>query len=399
METIQKNKTLSKRNYLDEKEFLKELINSDSFIQNHLGIHKTQKIVAKQLEKLGFKIEWIENLKENTPPLLFAKFNSNIHLPTITLIAHTDVVTQSSIHPFYEDSNFIYGAGVADDKGGIVVGVSAIQKYLEKNKFPLNIQFVISPNEESGSTGFHSLFKKIGQKSAFVFGLEPALQCGSIIQSRSGNRWYDIQAEGLAAHSGRLNIPQINAAHHISKIIYELIPINEIDPRMKLNIGSFETSSSSYNTICGSAQIKIDTRFKTIEQRNLIHKKIIHTLKNTLTDCKISKKKAKTSYRIVDDCPPMENKISSNEFIHFYSQSLKLIEGTLLSAKDSGGAADINHFSNKNNIALDGLGPIGLDIHTKKERIPIDSLKSRSIALTLLFEYISEKYQETKNAS
>ena len=94
-----------------------------------------------------------------------------------------------------EKAGIARGPGVIDDKGGIVVALEGLKRFLKISPGRMVCDFCASA-EELGSPGFHQLFKKLSGDSAMVLGFEPSLDNGSIIQSRRGNRWYHIKVEG-----------------------------------------------------------------------------------------------------------------------------------------------------------------------------------------------------------
>ena len=61
-----------------------------------------------------------------------------------------------------------------------------------------------------------NFYRELAANTAIAFGLEPALDNGSIIHQRRGNRWYEINVEGREAHAGRSYGTHANAAHDLA---------------------------------------------------------------------------------------------------------------------------------------------------------------------------------------
>lgn len=119
----------SKIEYAFESEyFLKELVSIDSQVKNLKGIESVQIKLERELKSLGLKTEFIENTLSPSAPLLMASKNVNSSRPTVTFIGHSDVITPVKINPFKIDTanDLIYGSGIADDKGGVVVCIKAL---------------------------------------------------------------------------------------------------------------------------------------------------------------------------------------------------------------------------------------------------------------------------------
>ena len=162
-----------------------------------------------------------------------------------------------------------------DNKGGLIVGLAALERFLRKfadTRYSLRV--ICSPNEEMGSVGFTEIFRELAPSSVVGFGLEPALDNGSVIHQRRGNRWYEIKVLGHEAHAGRSYGQHVNAAHDLAAKIVALSKLNDLPKHISVNIGHFEGGKDRFNIICGEARAKLDVRFATLESREAVHAKI-----------------------------------------------------------------------------------------------------------------------------
>lgn len=374
---------------LSIEEDLKNLVLMDSQVNNEYGITKVQHYIANHLENLGFQINFHYGAYTSAPLIHAFKKGSNSQT-TISFIGHSDVVTSVHKVPFKISDHKIFGAGVADCKGGVIVCLKALENFLKSTRtHDFNINVIISPNEETGSLGFHDFFKQIGNKSQFVFGLEPALAGGELISSRSGNRWYELRVEGISAHSGRFGSNHINAAHGLSKIVSDLHGLSDEGKKRRVNIGSFGGGNGGFNTICGYAWAKIDTRFTNFEDRDYLHAQFELAIEKHIISCPYSSKMSNVFYSIEDDCPPMQKAPALYNWFDVYSKELEKISSKDVRAIHAGGAADINYFANATNQLLDGLGPIGGNLHTQNEYIERESLVHKSNALTSFLKWMN----------
>ncbi|MDD0851727.1 M20/M25/M40 family metallo-hydrolase [Halobacteriovorax sp. GB3] len=379
-------------------DFLEEIISIDSQVKNLKGIEKVQLRLKEEFERLSFKTEMISNPLIESAPLLIAKRVTHPLNKTVTFIAHSDVVASLKKTPFKKCEHFIHGAGVADDKGGVTLCLKALDLFFQSNqKYHLNFNVVISPNEETGSTGFHTIFSRMGKESDYILGLEPALQDGSIINKRSGNRWYHLCATGIAAHSGRFGNDYINAAHHLSLIISKIHSLNDEENQRRMNVGSFHGGNGGFNTICDRAFAKIDARFSSFECREILHKAFEDIIQKTTVSCPYSQKLGQLIYTIEDDCPPMSESQSIEE-TQILLNAIEKYEYHRPSLNHAGGAADINYFAHPNKFLLDGLGPIGGKLHTTEEYIDRKSLWSRTQALSDFLVSLNEKSKQERRS-
>lgn len=171
-------------------------------------------------------------------------------------------------------------------------------------------------------------------------------------------------------------------------MIYEFHNLNNYEEKIKLNIGSFSGGSGHFNITCGEAEAKLDVRFPSFETRDQLHEKILFILGDLKCPCPISGELAKVKWGLEDDCPPLPLSSRNIPFIESYTKYISYIEDHSIRGSHSGGAADINYFTNTSNFNLDGLGAVGSGLHTREEFIEISSLISRRLGLSHLIKKI-----------
>lgn len=366
---------------LSELEQLKRFMSFDSATLNRVGVSQAQSLVAESLEPLGFQIRLVRG-EERFSDLLIAE-RAGRSSQFITLITHTDTVLPIE-REFALDlpGGRASGSGVIDNKGGVVVGLSALTRFLRH--FPeteYSLRFVSSPNEEMGSLGFIPLFSELSHDTVVAFGLEPALDNGSIIHQRRGNRWYDIEITGREAHAGRSYGYHANAAHDLAGKIASLASLTNYRKHVSVNIGHIEGGKGKHNIICGTAHAKLDVRFPSFDAREALHRKIEKILSVPLEKSVDGQFETVTRYKIVDDCPPFTLTRRSKKLARSYAALLSQLEGRKIYSQPAGGAGDVNYLSTDENFVLDGLGPVGGEMHTLNEYVGIESLRTRSQAL------------------
>lgn len=369
---------------------LKKITSISSETENIDGVNRVQNVLERKLHELGLTTELIDNPDKNVESgkLLMAH-----HLPEkkkfITLICHADTVYPLKKNPIVSKENGrIYGSGIIDNKGGIIVGLYATQKLIEKNiQFnDYGIRFICSPNEERGSPGLHTYFKEYAKDSDIILGLEPALDNGDIISSRKGNRWYDISVEGHCAHAGRNHSEGVNACSELAIQIAQMHGLTDYSKDITVNVGKI-SGGEKHNIVSDKAYAQIDVRFPCFDTRALIGDKITNLLKQTNVTNKLKTKSCRIDYQITDDCPPLAKNKKSQNLFNIYKDIIQEKENISINERAVGGAADANYFSSKDKIVLDGLGPIGSGMHTDDEYIEISSIQTRGDSL---FELISQ---------
>lgn len=369
---------------------LEELVGISSQSKDSVGVNKVQDYLENRLKKLGLKTKRFQNEEGRSGELLIAELEGET--PFINLICHADTVLPvMENHNFRlsEDGKKALGPGIADNKGGIVVLLNALEKYLNSSQKKLSLRVVVSPNEELGSNGFHHLFKKFGESSLFSFGFEPSLENGDIIHSRNGNLWFELSVKGESYHSGRAPKGHMNAAFDLSRILSFLDEKAYEREDITLNVGSLD-GGHSFNTITPDAIAKVDARFTNFEGLRFVKELFDKNWDDLLRPCSLNNKKSHVSLTVADFCPPLSKNEKSQNLIEFYNQAYTNITGTSISSVHCGGAADINHFCHEKLFALDGMGPVGGNMHRLDEWIEVESIESKAECFNKLLHYLEK---------
>ncbi|HEY0863608.1 MAG TPA: M20/M25/M40 family metallo-hydrolase [Lacunisphaera sp.] len=152
----------------DPVEKLKEYVRQGSVSadpQFKAGMEGAQKFLTGLLTEIGFKVELVPTALH---PVLLAKRGDNPAWPHVIIYGHYDVQPPDPLDkwdtPPFEPTikgERIYGRGTADNKGPLLVHITAVARLLEKNpNLPLRLTFVVEGEEEIGSKNFKSFLKE-----------------------------------------------------------------------------------------------------------------------------------------------------------------------------------------------------------------------------------------------
>ncbi|HUL00716.1 MAG TPA: M20/M25/M40 family metallo-hydrolase, partial [Nitrospirota bacterium] len=129
-------------------------------------VRHSAEAVAKILAKSGLKDVRVLDTAGGHPSV-FGQLTGDAGKPTILLYAHHDVqpVGREDLWttlPFEpsERHGRLYGRGVSDDKGGVMMHAAAIRSYLASvGSLPVNVKVLIEGEEEVGSTNLEKLLQ------------------------------------------------------------------------------------------------------------------------------------------------------------------------------------------------------------------------------------------------
>jgi acetylornithine deacetylase/succinyl-diaminopimelate desuccinylase-like protein len=123
------------------------------------GMRGAQEFVSGLLRSLGFAVEVV---KTDLHPIILAQRVGDPAWPHVIIYGHYDVQPPDPLSlwrtpPFEptERDGRLWGRGTADNKGPLMVHLTAVGRLLEKHPdLPLRITFVIEGEEETGSPSF-----------------------------------------------------------------------------------------------------------------------------------------------------------------------------------------------------------------------------------------------------
>lgn len=132
------------------KTMLKTVVEMETPTENKLAIDELGKYFSGEIKNLGGSVEIVEN--KNTGNILIGRFGEGAQ--TILLMHHMDTVfpigTLQNM-PFYEKGDKIFGPGVLDMKGGIIISLAAIKRLISENGLNKKVVLLITTDEEAGS--------------------------------------------------------------------------------------------------------------------------------------------------------------------------------------------------------------------------------------------------------
>ena len=201
----------------DPVEKLKEYVRQASVSadpQFKAGMFGAQNFVTGLLGEMGFAVEVVPTALH---PVIVAKRGDNPKWPHVIIYGHYDVQPPDPLDkwatPPFEPvikGERIYGRGTADNKGPLMVHITAVARLLEKNpNLPLRLTFVVEGEEEIGSKNFKTFLLANQEKlrADFVYMSDNGLLSPDrmvITVGLRGMMAFDVELTGPASdlHSG-----------------------------------------------------------------------------------------------------------------------------------------------------------------------------------------------------
>lgn len=336
-------------------EIYEKLVNTDTGpdLSMEEKLNRTS-FLAEILEKLGFRVE-----RRKAAHVAFLG-----EPPYVTLIGHLDTVFpegESRKRPFSVDGSIARGPGVCDMKGGVVILLEALERFLKEDE--ANLCVVLNVDEELGSPVSRDTFEEIAAMSSHCLSFEPGRENGELISSRKGIISLWLFAHGKKGHASRPD-EGVNAITEISFKVLELSSLNGKFPNLTINPTVVRGGAES-NVTPDKAEVYFDIRY--------YEDKEFEFLKKTLEKISTVHPEATVSYRMKIRRSPMKE---DPAFISTVKEAAEEIGMKPVFVRATGGG-DVAFFSQRGIPSVDGLGIPGGRMHSEEEYARINLFEER----------------------
>lgn len=334
-------------------------------------------LLAERLAALDFHVQRVPG--RSTGGVLYARPRGRARgVPAQLLIGHCDTVWPHgtlATMPLARDGQRLAGPGVFDMKGGLVIGLYALQALASLGLQPaLSPVVLINSDEEIGSPESTRHIQRLAQAVQRVFVLEPGFgPQGQLKTARKGVLRFDVTVQGKAAHAGLAPWDGVSAILELSHVIQRLFALNDWEHGISVNVGQI-SGGTRPNVIAHEARAVVDVRVPTVADAARISA--------ALMDVSATLPGAQVIMQPISASLPLEPTPRNRRLWQQAREAGRQL-GLALEAVAVGGGSDGNTTS-QYTATLDGIGPVGDGAHAVDEHVLIDRLPERAALLALL---------------
>ncbi|HEX6667801.1 MAG TPA: M20/M25/M40 family metallo-hydrolase [Solirubrobacterales bacterium] len=283
----------------------------------------------------------------------------------LLLVGHHDTVWPLGVgaaRPVQVGEDRVLGPGTADMKGGLLVGLAALERLAagERTGFEA-VELHSLPDEEAriGPPARADLFA--GADAALV--LECGRESGAIVGSRNGATWVTVEAQGRSAHAGQDRDQGRCALHAAIAELGRIEALAAERPELQITATNL-LSDGPDNAVAGTAQVTFDVRSRSPETLAWALERAAELGEHDGVELTAT---------TASGFPPMQRDAALVE------RTLAELEraGAPLTEEHAGGASDGCWTSSLGIPTVDGLGPIGGCDHSEAEWIDLHSVGPR----------------------
>ncbi|WP_432453368.1 M20 family metallopeptidase [Agarivorans sp. QJM3NY_29] len=344
---------------------LKSIIDLNSYTKNKAGVDQNGAVFRAWMEQLGYITEVFRREHIGDHLLFTSRYNSA--LPRVLLLGHLDTVfPPNSFEGFREDSDWVYGPGVCDMKGGNIVALESLKAVRLAHGGLANIDMLLVSDEESGSDDSKYLSAELAKNYDICLVFEAAGAEHEVVTERKGVGTFTIHFQGKAAHAGNHYADGCNANLAAAQMLIALTDLTDLAAGSTVNVGKISGGIGA-NTISPKASIVVELRYTQIKERD----RLLAGLERIVAEPKVVGVIASLEGGIQRDVMQ-----ASAEQAELLSTIAEILDYPLKTEK-RGGVSDANIVSSAGVATLDGFGPYGDGDHTVHERASKQSFVRR----------------------
>jgi glutamate carboxypeptidase len=360
-------------------QLLEQVVNVDSGTGDVEGGRKVAGMLIPRLKALGMTVESVPaeqpGLAENTVATLIGRGKTRI-----LMIGHIDTVFEPGTaqrRPFHTDDKRAYGPGVADEKGGVVEGIYALQilHELGLGNFA-KIVLLMETSEERGSPGTRALISRLLKDADVELNLEPGDAPDTLTVWRKGSDTFRIDVKGRAAHAGIAPQDGRNAALELIHQISGLQAFPQSGDGLTVNLTVMQAGTRA-NIIPENASAQVNVRVRDKADFGRVEQVLRKNAETTvIPDTKVTISGG-------EGFPPLPNNPATDK-LAARAQRIYAGIGRTLATGGNGGASESALAADAGVPALDGLGPVGGGFHSDQEFLELETVTPRLYLLTML---------------
>ena len=389
-------------------ELLERIVNVNSGTMNFSGVRQVGELLRPRFEALGFDVAWVDGQPFGRAGHLIAtRPGRGKH---VLLIGHLDTVFEPG-HPFQRwqrvDANIARGPGASDMKGGIVVGLSALDALRQARLLDnLQLTVVLHGDEEDSGRPLDLARRDLiaaAKAADIAIGLENAANDPktAVTARRSSTGWV-VRVKAKSEHSSQIFADDVGAgaAYELARILsgfYEQVRGEEFvtfNPGLVASSTQVDFKSSPLGaTLAGKNNIIAPEAIASGDLRTLTKQELEETREKMRQVVAANLPHTSAQIEFTDSYPPMAPTDGNRKLLSMYdgvSRDLGFGPVSEVNPRNAG-AADISFAADYVDMAIDGLGLLGGASHTPDEFADLRTFKIQTQRLAVLLYRLGKK--------
>jgi len=292
--------------------------------------------------------------------------------PGIMVLGHLDTVhlvgTLAGELGVKRDGDRLYGPGVLDMKGGVVLALHALRALgIDSGGLGLPVTVLLVPDEEIGSPSTRAIIEREAAGCRYVLVPEPG-RPGHLVTGRHAFLRYHLRTYGRAAHAGRPGGTGRSAISAMAALIGQVEGFSDQANEISYRVGNVR-GGTFVNVVPTECHAEVLCVAPTPEAFAEVQRRMA-SLASPDPDVRLE----------VEAGPvrPLNRASEGTRELFEVAARVAAEQGMSFEMGQFGGGSDGNFTGALGIPTLDGLGPTGDGIHTKGEYLEVSSLVPRA---------------------
>ncbi|MCB0322194.1 MAG: M20/M25/M40 family metallo-hydrolase [Bdellovibrionales bacterium] len=357
-------------------DFLERIVRINTFTKHREGVNEVQSMLAEVLSDMDMDVERV--LETEVGDQIIGRSSAPEEHSRILLMGHVDTVfpPDGGFTEFSRDSDCVFGPGVLDMKGGLVVVLLALRGLARLGRLeslPLTVFF--NSDEEIASPCSRKTLARLAPELRLGLVFEGDRPGNALVTRRKGIADFSIRVTGKAAHSGSRHSDGKSAIRVAAALVEKIEALTDYQEGATANVGLIK-GGSAINVVPETAVLHLEVRAERKEKLASLRAAVQAIVDGVQCDG------VKVSCTELLGLEPLEETPASRELFEAYRAAAASIGHTVtLLGEAAGGGSDANNLAALGIPALDGLGVSGANLHTHQEYARIDSFVPKACAV------------------
>lgn len=392
-------------NWLESKEdemiaLLERLTNINTGSLNKEGVDELAALFASELRGLGFTTSSLPGDVIAMPSCPGSNYNIDVadHLlatrsgdsSRLLLMGHLDTVfpPDSPFQTFRRAGDTMYGPGVADMKGGLVIMLYALKALAEFGQLDgMSLSILLNSDEEMGSLSSRKFLEEQAREHDWGLVYESS-GTNNLTRQRKGLGQARFVVNGRASHAGGAHEQGRSAIKELAYKIVEIENMTNYESGVTVNVG-IVSGGEARNTVAPCAEALVDLRYPE-PQQGIDAAAQFESIFSEVLSYPVDSGEITTESWINLHRPP---KIPTEEsdYLMDKARNIGRLLGQELGVTDSGGGTDGSLTQAVGLPTQDSLGVAGTGAHSNREEARVSSLVERAQLSAILIQRLARE--------
>lgn len=381
-------------------ELLEQLTITNSGSMNKAGVGEIAEFFSAELGQLGFGVTTLPGERIDMPSCPGSDYSIDVadHLlatkpgngTRLLLMGHMDTVFPpfAPFQDFRRDGDTIYGPGVADMKGGLVVMLYALKALDEAGDLDdMAITVLLNSDEEIGSLSSRKFLEQQAREHDYGLVYE-STGTDTLVRERKGLGQARFVVNGVASHAGGAHEQGRSAIKELAYKIVEIENMTDYETGLTVNVGVV-SGGEARNTIAPCAEAFVDLRYPTPEHGEQARQQF-ESIFSQVYSYPVDSGELSTDSWVNLHRPP-KIATAESDYLLEKTRSIGRLLGQELGVTDSGGGTDGSLTQAVGLPTLDSLGIAGTGAHSNREQARLSSLVERAQLSAVLIRRLSQE--------